>query len=84
MNTSELDIRWPIGLLFLVLGALIAVYGAVVPQSTHLEANVTVNLNFIWGIVMVCFGLLMTWGARRASRRSEKFDHQEQAARHRG
>ncbi len=84
MNSSELDIRWPIGLLFLVLGALIALYGAVTPQHTHVEGSFNVNLNLVWGVVMVFFGLLMTWGARRASRRDAVAAGKEQAVRHRG
>ncbi len=84
MNSSELDIRWPIGLLFLVLGALIAVYGAVAPQHTHVEGNINVNLNLVWGVVMVFFGLLMTWGARRAGRRDAVAAGKERAVRHRG
>ncbi len=83
MNTDELDIRWPIGLLFILLGALVAVYGALAPQSTRIDAAFSVNLNLAWGVVMVIFGLLMIWGARRASRRTAPTDEHEQAARNR-
>ncbi len=63
--SSELDIRWPIGLLFLALGVLVAIYGALSPQTTRVGNEFSVNLNLIWGVVMLLFGLLMTWGAKR-------------------
>ncbi len=70
-SEAELDIRWPIGLLFLVLGALVAVYGALASQSTHVEDSINVNLNLVCGVVMALFGAFMTWGARRATRRNQ-------------
>ncbi len=83
-SQAELDIRWPIGLLFLALGALLAIYGAVAPQITHWGNN-ELNLNLVWGVVMVLFGAYMTWGAHRASRRVEiEPARKEETAHHRG
>jgi hypothetical protein len=58
----RLDIRWPIGLMFAVLGALLAVYGGVtLGRPGTSPAGVPINL--LWGLVMLAFGLLMLAGA---------------------
>ncbi len=56
----RLDIRFPIGGLFAVLGVLVAGYGLVTRGDTTLyERSLFVNINLIWGIVMIVFGLAM-------------------------
>ena len=62
---SELDIRWPIGLLFFAMGLLLAAYGALAEQTIR---PLGWNLNFWWGVVMVVFGLIMLAGAWRGQR----------------
>jgi hypothetical protein len=59
----RLDIRWPIGLMFSVLGALLAVYGGVTLGRPG-TAPAGVPINLYWGLVMLAFGLLMLAGAR--------------------
>ena len=59
---GELDIRWPIGLLFLAMGVLLAAYGALGEQTLR---PLGWNLNLWWGLVMVVFGLVMVGGAVR-------------------
>jgi hypothetical protein len=56
-----LDIRWPIGLMFTHIGLLLAVYGLVV-KSDH-AISLGININFIWGIILLVFGGLMLLGA---------------------
>ena len=56
-----LDIRWPIGLMFILIGALLAIYGAVV-TSDH-AISLGININLIWGIILLVFGILMLLGA---------------------
>ena len=59
----RLDIRWPIGLMFSVLGALLAVYGgATLGKPGTAPSGIPVNL--YWGLVMLAFGLLMLAGAK--------------------
>ena len=58
-----LDIRWPIGLMFSLIGLLLVVYGAVV-QSDH-AISLGININLIWGIVLVVFGTGMLIGANK-------------------
>ena len=70
MSASEsgLDIRWPIGLLFLAIGAAVAAYGIFSANRTDLW-GLQINLNLWWGIIMTAFGLGMIWGGARADRR---------------
>lgn len=51
-----LDIRWPIGLMFTLIGALLTGYGAVKGAS---PVSLDININLIWGIVLLVFGVLM-------------------------
>ena len=74
---SDLDIRWPIGLLFSLMGCLVAVYGLISSARTlyrPLDSAQTqvINLNLWWGLVMLVFGMCMVLGAVRAQgRRAE-------------
>ena len=61
-----LDIRWPIGLMFTLIGALLAINGAMV-KSDH-AVSLGVNINLIWGIVLLVFGVLMLAGAMRGGK----------------
>jgi hypothetical protein len=56
-----LDIRLPIGLLFFSLGALLAVFGLATLNSDIYKISLDHNINLIWGLVMLVFGVLMTW-----------------------
>ncbi|MHB8389512.1 MAG: hypothetical protein ACYDBH_08020 [Acidobacteriaceae bacterium] len=62
-----LDIRWPLGLLFFVTGGMMAIYGAVTHGSAIYEKSLSVDINLIWGLVLLAFGsfmLLLAWKAR--------------------
>ena len=61
-----LDIRWPIGLMFTLIGVLLAIYGAVV-SSDH-AISLGININLIWGLVLVGFGVFMLIGASKGSK----------------
>jgi hypothetical protein len=61
-----LDIRWPIGLMFTLIGALLTGYG-VVAKSDH-AISLGININLIWGIVLLVFGVLMLAGAVRGGK----------------
>mgnify|MGYP003346423741 CR=1 FL=1 len=58
----NLDIRMPIGMLFLLFGVLLAGYG--LANATTVGANL--NPNVAWGLVMSVFGGAMLWLARRS------------------
>ena len=60
-----LDIRWPTGLMFTLIGALPAIYG--VAKSAD-SVSLGININLIWGIVLLIFGVLMLAGAIRGGK----------------
>ena len=62
-----MDLRFPVGLLFLVLGALLAGYGGV--TNAPAEAGPRANVNLIWGAAMLVFGALMLASALLFRRR---------------
>ncbi len=68
---TQLDVRWPIGLLFLAIGFVVALYGLSAHPEVPGGLDRGVNLDLVWGVVLVLFGAFMIWGARRASRRQQ-------------
>jgi uncharacterized membrane protein len=64
-----LDIRWPIGLLFSLVGALLVIYGLVTISDTEIyRRSLDINVNLRWGLVVLAFGASMLTLAWRASR----------------
>lgn len=59
-----LDIRTPIGLMFLILGIILAAFGALSTTVDYTRAGL--NINLWWGLVLVGFGSVMLWLGRRA------------------
>ena len=57
-----LDIRWPIGLMFSLVGVLLVIYGAVHGPDTR---ALDINIDLWWGIVLLVFGTLMLVGAAK-------------------
>ncbi|HEX4308713.1 MAG TPA: hypothetical protein VHZ25_01730 [Acidobacteriaceae bacterium] len=55
----SLDLRIPLGLLFLIVGVMLSVYGVFTRGSAIYERSADMNINLIWGIVMMVFGLTM-------------------------
>jgi hydrogenase-4 membrane subunit HyfE len=60
-----LDIRLPLGLIFLIIGAIMLIYGAFTWNSPIYAASSGMNLNVIWGAVMLAFGAIMLALSRR-------------------
>ena len=59
-----LDIRWPIGLMFTLIGALLAVYGLMTGSNAALyQSSLGININLIWGAVLLVFGVGKLFGA---------------------
>jgi hypothetical protein len=67
-----LDIRWPIGLLFSLVGALLVIYGLASGSDTEIyKRSLGININLIWGLVLVVFGgfmLLLAWRGSQAGK----------------
>ena len=60
------DIRIPIGLMFSIVGVLIAVFGFFTMSDTEMyHKSLGVNVNIIMGILMLVFGLIMLFFAFR-------------------
>ncbi len=64
-----LDVRLPLGLLFLVIGSLLACYGLFTNGSSQYAKSMGVNLNLIWGAILMILGLLAAWFGRKPQRR---------------
>lgn len=55
-----LDIKLPIGLMFVILGILLTIYGLATGSDTTMYAkSLNVNINLWIGISMLVFGALM-------------------------
>ena len=63
----RLDVRWPIGGLFTITGALLVIYGLLSDPAIYAK-SLGINVNLWWGLVMLVFGLLMLLFAYRATR----------------
>lgn len=61
-----MDIRKPIGLLFLILGAILVAWGAFGGQAA--VGKLPFNLNLWWGVALLAFGGGMTYFAARAAK----------------
>ncbi len=61
-----LDIRIPLGLIFLLIGGLMSIYGLFTGNSSPIyEKSMGININLIWGSLMFAFGLIMFLIGRR-------------------
>ena len=60
-----LDIRVPLGLIFLIIGGIMSGYGVATRGSALYAKSMDVNLNLIWGALMLAFGLIMFIAGRR-------------------
>jgi hypothetical protein len=66
----RLDVRFPIGGMFTIFGAILTVYGIVSSPAIY-EKSLGINVNLWWGIVLLVFGLVMLGFAVRAHRQSK-------------
>lgn len=64
-----LDIRWPIGLMFTLIGVLLAGFGGL-NRSGSLSLGI--NINLVWGVVLLVFGGAMLLGAMRSGDKPPK------------
>ena len=55
----SLDLRIPLGLMFLIVGVMLSVYGLVTRGSEIYLRSAGMDINLIWGVVMLVFGLGM-------------------------
>jgi protein-S-isoprenylcysteine O-methyltransferase Ste14 len=67
-----LDLRWPIGLMFSLIGALLVIYGLVSGSNAEIYArSLGININLYWGLLLLVFGgamLTLAWkGSQKAA-----------------
>ena len=61
-----LDIRIPLGLVFLIIGGIMALFGIFTNGDAVLyEKSLGININLIWGGIMFAFGAIMFFFGRR-------------------
>ncbi|MDB6018993.1 MAG: hypothetical protein JWR19_3482 [Pedosphaera sp.] len=54
------DLRLPIGILFSLYGLLLTGYGALTNGDKEIyKRSLDININLIWGVVMLAFGAFM-------------------------
>ncbi|HJP84906.1 MAG TPA: hypothetical protein VJ852_02900 [Gemmatimonadaceae bacterium] len=69
-GAARFDIRLPIGVLFLLLGGVLTIFGIVTKSDTQLYArSENLSINLWWGLVMLIFGALMFYFGKKAKER---------------
>jgi hypothetical protein len=67
----NIDLRFPLGLLFIVFGGLLSLFGLLTDRAVY-ERSLFINVNLWWGLMMLLFGGLMffvAWKKLQAKRR---------------
>jgi len=55
-----LDIRFPIGLMFTLIGLMLSITGLLTKNNPEMyHRSLDININLIWGVVLLIFGVLM-------------------------
>jgi len=72
----SLDLRVPLGLMFSIVGALLTVYGAVTHGSAIYASSAGMDINLIWGCVMLVFGVTMFLLGRFSDKHPQEPSHE--------
>jgi hypothetical protein len=64
----NLDLRYPIGLMFTIDGALLTVFGLLSDKAIYAR-SLDINVNLWWGLALFAFGVVMLAFAIRSPRR---------------
>lgn len=73
-----LDIRWPIGLMFSLLGVMLVIFGLATGGSDIYKASLGMNVNLYWGLLLLVFGawmLIMAWRGSKQSAETSREEH---------
>ena len=65
------DIRYPIGLMFSILGVLVTIFGFITRNAPMYEKSLGINVNIIMGILMLVFGVGMLYMAIRKKKEDQ-------------
>jgi amino acid transporter len=64
------DLRLPIGIMFSTFGLILTVFGAISDKKIYEEHSLGININLIWGLVMLVFGVFMLFLALKGGKKS--------------
>ena len=68
----QLNVRLPIGLMFVIIGVILGVYGLITwSDAAMYQRSLGYNVNFWWGLFLAAFGAAMLYLARRAAARTK-------------
>lgn len=73
----SLDLRIPMGLMFLIVGVILSLYGLVTRGSAIYQRSAGMNINLIWGLVMLVFGLTMFLLGYYSDKHPQASSHEE-------
>lgn len=63
---NQLDVRLPMGLLFLLLGLILVGYGLAADPAIYATHSLGQNVNVTWGAIFSLFGIVMLILAAKA------------------
>lgn len=69
----SLDIRLPIGLMFAVIGVLLAIFGIISDKAIY-ERSLGININLWWGLLLFAFGAMMFVMGRKGTSAAKSAD----------
>jgi hypothetical protein len=61
----QLDVRVPMGWLFVSLGIILSVYGLIADPAIYEQHSLGQNINLRWGVIFALFGAVTLWLARK-------------------
>jgi hypothetical protein len=65
----RVDLRVPLGAMFLVLGCILTVYGIAGDKAMYAR-SLGIDVNLIWGIAQIAFGAIVLASTRLSGRKS--------------
>ena len=73
-----LDIRWPIGLMFSLVGAMLVLDGLITGGNPEAyKRSLDINVNLYWGLLVLVFGGVMFISAWRGAKRTPDEKHED-------
>ena len=63
-----MDLRLPIGIIFTIYGFILMGYGIFTRASSIYGKSLGINVNIYWGIILLIFGLVMYYFAKRGKK----------------
>jgi len=68
-----LDIKFPIGLLFTILGVILTIFGVVTTNDVLMYTkSLGQNINIYTGLLMLVFGLIMLYFSRQTKKNKDQ------------